>query len=177
MTPATDPADGTVEHRDGATILRFERRLAHPVDRVWAAMTEPARLREWLADPDAELTDGGAVSLRWLNTDDAGNHAVMDGTVTALRPPRLLEISGDPHGALRFELAEDGAGTRLVFTVTRPTDAALDLVLPGWHIHLEHLADALDGRPVDWAHWDRDHRPRWQELHDAYAARGGLTPA
>jgi uncharacterized protein YndB with AHSA1/START domain len=174
MSPApttTDPADGTVEHRDGQTILRFERRLRHPVPEVWAALTEPARLREWLADADVELTDGGAVQLRWLNTDDEGNHAVMDASITDLDPPRVLEISGDPHGTLRFELAEDGAGTALLFTVTRPTAEGTDLVLPGWHIHLEHLADALAGRPIVWERWDRDHRPRWQELADAYANR------
>jgi uncharacterized protein YndB with AHSA1/START domain len=172
--PTTDPADGTVEHRDGRTILRYERRLGHPVDEVWRAITEPARLREWLADADVDLTEGGAVQLRWLNTDDEGNRAVMDATVTALEPPHVLELSGDPHGVLRFELSEHDAGTRLVFTVSRPTDDAVDLVLPGWHIHLEHLADALDGRPVDWARWDRDHRPRWGELRDAYAAREGF---
>ena len=170
--PATDPADGIVEQRGGRTVLRFERRLRHPVARVWAALTEPARLREWLADPDHELTEGGAVRLRWLNTDDEGNHAVMDGTVTVLDPRRLLEIDGDPHGVLRFELAQDGAGTRLVFTVSRSTPEGTELALPGWHIHLEHLDAALDGRPVDWSRWDRDHRPRWQALHDAYERRG-----
>jgi uncharacterized protein YndB with AHSA1/START domain len=173
MTPqqtTTNPADGTVEHRDGRTILRYERRLAHPVQAVWAAITEPARLREWLADADVELREGGAVQLRWLNADEEGNQTVMDATVSALDPPRLLEIAGDPHGTLRFELSEDGDGTRLVFTVARPSDEDLDLVLPGWHIHLEHLADALDGRPVDWSTWGRDHGPRWRELQQAYAA-------
>jgi uncharacterized protein YndB with AHSA1/START domain len=107
MTPTrTDPADGVLERREGRTILRYERRLRHPVAAVWAALTEPPRLREWLADADVELSEGGAVQLRWLNTDDEGNHAVMDGTVTALDPPRLLEISGEPHGVLRFELSD-----------------------------------------------------------------------
>ena len=91
MTPTTtDPADGVVERREGRTVLRYERRLRHPVAEVWAALTEPARLREWLADADVELAQGGAVQLRWLNTDDEGNGAVMVGTVTALDPPRLL---------------------------------------------------------------------------------------
>jgi hypothetical protein len=46
-------------------------------------------------------------------------------------------------------------------------------VLAGWHIHLDHLADALDGRPVDWSSWSEDQRPKWQEIHDRYAARLG----
>jgi uncharacterized protein YndB with AHSA1/START domain len=174
MTPAptaTNPADGTVEHRGGRTILRYERRLRHPVAEVWSALTEPARLREWLADADIELTPGGAVQLRWLNTDDEGNRAVMDGTITEVEPPRVLEITGEPHGTLRFELADDRPGTTLVFTVTRSTDEGTDFALPGWHIHLEHLADALAGRPVDWPRWDRHHRPRWHQLRDEYAAR------
>jgi uncharacterized protein YndB with AHSA1/START domain len=175
MTPeqtTTNPADGTVEHRGGRTVLRYERRLRHPVARVWAAITEPARLREWLADADVELAEGGAAQLRWLNTDDEGNRAVADGTVSALDPPRLLELDTEPHGVLRWELREAGGGTALTFTVSVPVpNAGVELARAGWHIHLEHLADALDGRPVDWPRWDADHRPRWQELHDSYAAR------
>jgi uncharacterized protein YndB with AHSA1/START domain len=167
----TDPADGTLETRDGRHVMRFERRLAHPVQRVWSALTEPDELRAWLADADIELVRGGAVQLRWLNTDDEGNRAVMNGTITALEPPRLLEIESDIHGLLRWELASEDRATRLVFTVSVPApNDAVTLVRAGWHIHLEHLADALDGRPVDWPRWDADHRPRWQELHDAYAA-------
>ena len=42
-TPATThPADGTLETRDGRHVLRYERRLAHPVERVWAALTQPS---------------------------------------------------------------------------------------------------------------------------------------
>ena len=168
----THPADGTLETRDGRHVLRYERRLAHPVDRVWAALTEPAELRAWLADADIELVRGGAVQLRWLNTDDQGNRAVLNGTITALEPPRLLEIDSDIHGVLRWELRPDDRGTALVFIVSVPApNDAMRLLRAGWHLHLEHLADALDGRPVDWPRWDADHRPRWQELHDAYAAK------
>jgi len=104
MTPdtrTTHPADGTLETRDGRHVLRYERRLAHPLERVWAALTQPSELRGWLADADLELVEGGRVQLRWLNTDDEGNAAVADGTVTALDPPRLVEFATEPHGVLR----------------------------------------------------------------------------
>jgi uncharacterized protein YndB with AHSA1/START domain len=170
----THPADGALETREGRHVMRFERRLAHPVERVWSALTEPEELRAWLADADIELVPGGAVQLRWLNTDDQGDRAVMNGTITALEPPRLLEIESDIHGVLRWELDGENRATRLVFTVSVPApNDALTLVRAGWHIHLEHLADALDGRPVDWPRWDSDHRSRWQQLHDAYAAGAG----
>jgi uncharacterized protein YndB with AHSA1/START domain len=168
----THPADGTLETRDGRHVLRYERRLAHPVERVWAALTEPSELRGWLADADLELAEGGRVRLRWLNTDDEGNHAVAEGAVTALDPPRLLELDIEPHGLLRFELREDDGATALMLTVSVPApNEQITLALAGWHVHLEHLADALDGRPVDWPAWDERHRPRWEELHAAYAER------
>jgi uncharacterized protein YndB with AHSA1/START domain len=177
MTPntrTTHPADGTLETRDGRHVLRYERRLAHPVERVWAAITDPSELRGWLADADLDLVPGGRVTLRWLNTDDEGNAAVATGTVSAIEAPRLLELDVEPHGVLRFELADDGDGaTALTLTVSVPApNDGIELARAGWHIHLEHLADALDGRPVDWPAWGAEHRPRWQQIHDAYTASG-----
>ena len=176
MTPdtrTTHPADGTLETGDGRHVMRYGRRLAHPIDRVWAALTEPSELRGWLADADIELVAGGRVQLRWLNTDDEGNSAVADGTVSALDPPRLFELDTDPHGILRWELREADGGTALTLTVSVPAPkAGVDLARAGWHIHLEHLADALDGRPVDWPAWAAEHRPRFAEIHAAYSASG-----
>jgi uncharacterized protein YndB with AHSA1/START domain len=176
MTPDTPvtahPADGTLETRDGRRVLRYERRLAHPIERVWAALTEPAELRGWLAEADVDLVPGGRVQLRWLNSDDEGDTAVASGTITALEPPRAFEVDTDIHGVLRWELAPDGGATALTFTVTTsaPDDQVL-LALSGWHIHLEHLADALDGRPIDWPRWSEEHRPRWDDIHERYVAR------
>jgi len=45
-------ADGTVETGpDGSTQVHFVRRLPHPVERVWQALTDPAELRRWWAPP------------------------------------------------------------------------------------------------------------------------------
>ena len=43
--------DGTLQTIDGRPALRFERRLAHPVERVWRAVTEPAELAQWFVAP------------------------------------------------------------------------------------------------------------------------------
>ena len=69
-------ADGTVERTDdGRYVISFERRLAHPVDSVWDALTRPDRLIAWWGDADVELAEGGRFDVRWLNTDDEGNAA------------------------------------------------------------------------------------------------------
>jgi uncharacterized protein YndB with AHSA1/START domain len=164
--------EGTLERRDERQVIRFERRLAHPVERVWRAITEPDEITAWLALAELELEEGGRVVLTWQNTDDEGNTAVARGSVSALDPPRLLELETDIHGRLRWELEPAGDGTMLTFTaeVELPADFETE-VIAGWHIHLDHLEEVLDGGTIDWPNWDRDHRPDWERIHESYAAR------
>jgi uncharacterized protein YndB with AHSA1/START domain len=167
--PAT--ADGSVERHEDAYILRYERRLRHPVDRVWSALTDPGEIVAWLGEADIDLVEGGRVELRWLNTDDEGNHAVARGSIAQLDPPRVLEIETDIHGVLLWELQPDGDGSVLSFTVTaRLPDGMVTKVAAGWHSHLDFLEDALDGHAIDWPNWPREH---WEGLHAGYVAKLG----
>jgi uncharacterized protein YndB with AHSA1/START domain len=169
MTTKLKPADGSLRTIDGRDVLKYERRLEHSVDRVWNAITQPAEIVQWLAEAELEPVAGGKVVLCWLNTPQ---QTVARGTVTVFEPPRLLELDTDIHGILRWELMEDGDGCRLVFTASLPAEVEPNLkVLAGWHIHLDHLAEALDGRPQDWSRWMEDQLPQWQVYHDRYAAR------
>ena len=159
-------AAGTVEQLAGASRVRFQRRLNHPVARVWSALTEPRHLIAWLGVAEIELVEGGRFDLRWLNTDERGEPFTMHATITRLQPPHLLETRGDAHGVLRWALQPDGAGTLLTFTST------LDLpeeyrtrVLAGWHYHLDALATALDGGTVDLVHLPN---ARWEAIHLDY---------
>jgi len=112
-------ADGTVETQGDSLLLRFERYLPHPIERVWAAITAPEQLVAWLAEAEIDLRKGGHVWLRWLNTDEHGNQhedsVVMNATITQFEPPRLLEYAGDRHGVLRWELREEASGCILTF--------------------------------------------------------------
>ncbi|HEX8065377.1 MAG TPA: SRPBCC family protein [Thermoleophilaceae bacterium] len=165
----TSEADGVLEQRGGKDVIRFERRLAHPPEGVWAAITEPGELIAWWGDADVDLVEGGRFRMSWLNTDDEGNRAVMDATISELDPPRVLELDGDLHGTLRFELTPDGEGTRLEFTSTLELPEEFRTkVLAGWHWHLGALADALDGGRADLVEL-----PGWDRVHERYAARVG----
>jgi uncharacterized protein YndB with AHSA1/START domain len=161
--------DGTLERRGGTHLIRFERRLHHPIERVWRALTEPDEIAAWLALAELELTEGGRVVLTWQNTDPEGNTAVARGTVSALDPPRVLEFDTDIHGRLRWELEPDGDGTALTFTAEAqlPEDWELE-VLAGWHIHLDHLEHVLGGGTIDWSNWSQEHMPVWERIRAGY---------
>ena len=95
------------------------RAPARPSGRARLAGADRARTRSrpgWRS-PSSTSTEGGRVVLTWQNTDNEGNTAVARGTVSALDPPRLLELDTDIHGRLRWELEPDGDGTLLTFTV------------------------------------------------------------
>jgi uncharacterized protein YndB with AHSA1/START domain len=170
---STDPwapmADGILEKRDGKDVVRFQRHLAHPIERVWAALTEPEELIGWWGEAEVDLVEGGRFTIRWLNTDEHGNSAVMHATITRLEAPNLLETRGDVHGVLRWELRPASNGTVLTFssTLNLPEEYRTK-VLAGWHYHLDALIGTLEGRPVDIVDLPNN---RWERVHERYAAR------
>ncbi|MFH8345836.1 SRPBCC domain-containing protein [Streptomyces sp. NPDC018045] len=163
---------GAAVSADDTHTLRYELRLPQPVEKVWGAVATQEGLPGWLAAADPFVRhEGGAITLRWQNTDENGVATVAPGQVTGWGPTRLAEYTVDPHGRIRFDLRpHDTSGTRLRFTNEFTGSAAYRLdCLAGWHLHLEFLIDALDGHPKDWSTWNLD---RWRELRAAYAAAG-----
>jgi uncharacterized protein YndB with AHSA1/START domain len=163
----TIEADGVLEDAGGRKVIRFRRRLAHPVDRVWRALTDPVDLIGWWGDVRVDLVEGGEFTVTWLNTDDEGKGFTMHAVITALDPPHLLETSGDAHGVLRWELRPDGGGTELTFSSTLDLpEEYRTMTIAGWHVHLGALADALAGRSTDLVNL-----PGWPPVHEAYVAK------
>ena len=165
-------AEGILETRDdGQKVVRFERRLAHPVERVWEALTRPDELSAWWGDADVDLVEGGEFNIRWRNVGPNGEPApARQARITELDPPRLLETSGDRHGVLRWELEPVDGGTLLRFSSTLDLPADFGTrVLAGWHWHLDALARALEGERADLVNiWDS-----WNPIHARYEELAG----
>jgi uncharacterized protein YndB with AHSA1/START domain len=154
---------GTISADAAERTLRFERRLAHAPDVVWAALTEPERLAEWLAEAAVEPGEGGAIEL------DFGEGGKERGRITVWDPPRALEydweLTGEEPSHVRWRLAavDDGRATVLTLEHSRlAADVASDYGA-GWHAHLDQLAAHLAGGSADWS-------SRFEELRPAYAA-------
>lgn len=171
---STEP-DGTLEQRDdGTAVIRFERRIGHPLGRVWSALTEPAELIAWWGEADVDLRAGGRFDVRWLNTDDEGNGAHMHATIAELEPQRLLVLNGDIHGTLRWELepaGDDATLLRFSSTLELP-DEFRTKVLAGWHTHLNALDTVLGGGSVDLVNIADG---EWRQIHERYVEREGAA--
>ena len=133
---------------DGRPTLRFERRLAHPIERVWTAITEPAELKHWFpANIEGERKPGA--KLRF--TFDEHDIEATGGQIVEYEPPRLFAYSWG-ESMLRFELTPDGDGCRLLFTHMLGGDEPWGDVLSaprhaaGWDGCLRQLDAWLAGR-------------------------------
>jgi uncharacterized protein YndB with AHSA1/START domain len=161
---------GSMEDHGDHVVLRYRRRLAHPVARVWAALTDPDELIGWWGRVEApRLAEGERYTITWLNEED-GERVVMEATITAISENELLEVTGDPHGTLRFELRPDGDATELLLQCTSqvPPEHRTE-VQAGWHFHLDALETTLAGGEVDLV----DVRPAWTPIHERYVAAAG----
>lgn len=165
----SDDALGTFVRHGDSLDLRFERVYPRNIETVWAALTDPARLQDWLSPAIVEPRLDGRYEL-FVNRETAQ----MKGRILVWEPPALLEYSWDtgdaPPNRVRCELTAEGPNvTRLVFIHKDVPFKWSALTLPGWHQLLENLGLLLSGQ---------DQPPpsmeRWRELQQEYLAAYGL---
>jgi uncharacterized protein YndB with AHSA1/START domain len=156
---------GTYETIENQPALRFERRLSHPIDVVWRAITEADELAEWFPSKVKveELRAGAEMRFEFENMPlDAPT--TMTGRVTDFDPPRLFEFYwGEDH--LRFELepSEEGCVLSLTVLLDSREKAARDAA--GWHVCLDRLRRRLAGA-------DAGGREDWRRYYEEYQQRG-----
>jgi uncharacterized protein YndB with AHSA1/START domain len=163
---------GTYDTIENRPALRFERRLSHPVEVVWRAITQSDELVHWFpsrVEVD-ELRAGGEMSFRF---DDMPLDApsTMSGRVTEFDPPRVFAFDwGGDH--LRLELepvtgAEDACLLRLTVLLDEREKASRDAA--GWHVCLDRLEQRLDGLDLPAAGSSEE---GWRERYEEYQRRG-----
>lgn len=139
---------------------RIERtlQLAHPPERVWAALTTTEGLGTWFGNKaEIDLRVGGQAKLTW----DSGDTATL--TIERLEPPRVFgytwPVNGLPEDDPRrtyveFTLEPTGTGTTLTMVESgfaQVPDAAAHKKAhagntEGWTHELGELVAYLDGK-------------------------------
>jgi uncharacterized protein YndB with AHSA1/START domain len=166
--------EGTLVHIEGRPALRFERRYAHPVERVWRAVTDPAEMAAWFpSNVEGERAVGA--ELAFVDEDqrtaarEAGEPTRADGPmirgrVVVYDPPTVFSFTWGGE-LLRFELAPEGDSTVLVFTQLLSHESVAARNGSGWHQCLAGLDQLLGaGGPDD---------AGWQEVYRDYLERMG----
>src|SRR5262245_58476565 len=95
-------------------VLRIERLLPGPIERVWAYLTESEKRRKWLARGEMEQRPGGAHELIFQHSElsaekdypekfkglEKGYHS--HGTVLRCEPPHLLVFTWGDDNSREF---------------------------------------------------------------------------
>jgi uncharacterized protein YndB with AHSA1/START domain len=156
---------GTTEQLDnGQSRLRFTRTFAHPIDKVWRAVTEPEHLAAWFPTTIDGRREAGAPLVFAF---PKGQAPPFDGEVIAFEPQSLFEFRWGTD-VIRMELrpSRDGTLFTLLDTLEERGKAARDAA--GWHTCLDALAAALDGDPTA-----RHALESWEDVHRHYVASFG----
>jgi uncharacterized protein YndB with AHSA1/START domain len=162
--------DGTYSETADGVVLAFDRYMDHPVEMLWAVLTDPARIADWMGRAQIDLRVGGAFHLEWH-----GGDGEMKGVITACEPPRLFEHTWDEGGGVarsrvRWRLTPEGTGCRLALTHTFPKIDGQNLIgfAGGW-------ADFLDVIPrVAAGATDHGSHESYQRLRRGYAEKFGV---
>jgi uncharacterized protein YndB with AHSA1/START domain len=144
--------------------VRLERRLSDPPPVIWRALTEREQLRSWF--PSDVIVDGGRWEVGAAITFPFPPEVIeltLTGEVLEVHEPNVLSFTWGEE-TLRFELFEEGEGTRLVLVDELPAHAAARNAA-GWDTCLDRLAGL---RPPEDA-W----RPRFERYAAAFAPQIG----
>ena len=150
---------GHRETRGGAGHLVFTRTFAAPLEDVWAACTEPARMERWIGTWTGDPAAGEIAFRMTAEGDDVPEEVYL---VEVCEPPRRFVVrsrdaaSFSPDGAgpqvtwqHTLELREEDGQTTLTFTQVVPDGPeGGDMVAsvgPGWDYYLDRLVTAYGG--------------------------------
>jgi uncharacterized protein YndB with AHSA1/START domain len=135
----------TVDLTAATPVLTWERCYDQPVERVWAALTDPEQMDVWWGMPLSvalEPEQGGGVTFHW-NGGEADQ-----GVVLAYDEPRHLGFSWDVDlQHWRLHPTADG-GCVVVLTRSEHDPCHLANQAAAWHNALERLDLLLQGKPV-----------------------------
>ena len=167
-----DRRAATLHEHQGRYVLRLQRLLAHPAERVWEALTATDELRHWHPTPfEFDAVVGGQVRFR----SELGGPQMPDGEVLQYDPPRVFAYTWGEDD-LRWELRERPDGCMLVLS-HRFADrfkAARDAA--GWEICLVALSAQVDGATPRGVSGSERLPDGWRQLNDEYEQRFGIPP-
>ena len=155
MSMTTEPA--TIDH--GEFSVRRSVRIAAPVEKVWAAITEPAHISQWFGEA---VLDGAGVGARGTLTFP--DYGAVPLRVEAVEPERSVsyrwgnddalghlpdEVDDEHSTVFTFTLEPVPGGTRLTvvetgFETTSDPAANLESHRTGWNDELDKLVALLE---------------------------------
>jgi uncharacterized protein YndB with AHSA1/START domain len=159
--------------------LRFERRIAHPVQAVWEAVTEPSELVHWFpCEVEVDLRVGGRMTFHFTEMALPDAASTLLGEVTELDPPtRFSFLWGEDHLHFALEPVDGGSACMLRFSVELDSRDKAARDGAGWHVCLDTLERHLDGAEIERPDASDDWRGHYEEYQRRGFPAGAVVPS
>ncbi|MDR2987755.1 MAG: SRPBCC family protein [Nocardiopsaceae bacterium] len=158
---------GTLIDHEGRPAVRFRREFSQPVERVWAAITNPDDLAAWFPSKvSMESQAGGTIEFYG---DPNQPETRSSGTILIYEPPTRLAFSWNAS-ELHFTIdaTPDGCVLTLIDVLESQDAAARNAA--GWTLCLRELTRRMDGQETGGPHSDA--AESWRQHYDDYVAAG-----
>jgi uncharacterized protein YndB with AHSA1/START domain len=146
--------------------LTFKRRLQHPIEAVWAAITDPEQRAEWFGITMIDGRAGGTIETIVEGPPVPSAQRTVSGRILVWDPPRVFEHEWNQllveKSVVRYELVAEGDATILTFTHRGLGLANAKGYISGTHAFLDRLDAHLRG--IDLPDW----KQRYAEVQRAY---------
>jgi uncharacterized protein YndB with AHSA1/START domain len=140
-----------IESAEGPQV-RIERVLPAPIQDVFDAWTDPARMTEWLspvghAEVEVDLRVMGRFKVSMIGETTRIEHT---GEYLVVNPPRELSFTwrsfytGTEPSVVTVLLEAEGEETRIVLTHRRLPEGQVDPHTQGWEAMIARLAVVLE---------------------------------
>lgn len=146
--------------------VSFERVYNHDIQHLWNAITNPGLLKIWFTDMEFDLVPGAKMKIWFRDEGKTESH----GQVLVVDPPHRFEFSWE-HEVIAWKLtALNEKQTQLNLTHSK-VDAQYAINAPaGFHMLLDQLETALDGRTEPYPFGEEISSPLQLELQAQYKA-------
>jgi len=150
----------SVTTEQGRHTLRFERRMRHPVEQVWRAISRAEHLSAWYPVQVKEIPLEVGAEVEFYDE----NGTVYPSVVSEYEPQRILAFRDAGGDEVRLELTAEGKETLLVFTHSFAEEVPPAQHATGWHACFEALDAVLDERPVPPLGYDKELRRHYDQI-------------
>jgi uncharacterized protein YndB with AHSA1/START domain len=158
--------NGTITVEGHYAMLTFRRRLNHPIETVWAALTDPEQRANWFGMTTIDARVGGTIETIAEGPPLPSEQRTGRGRILVWDPPRVFEhewnqsLTGET--VIRYELIPEGGTTILTFTHRGLNLSNAKGYAPGTHAYLDRLDAHLSGTDLpDW-------KQRYGEVQQAH---------
>jgi uncharacterized protein YndB with AHSA1/START domain len=133
---------GKIKQKPDGFEVKFERLLPFSVDVVWDAITNPDKLAIWFTDVEMDFVSGGKMSIRFRDEKRTESF----GKIIRIDAPNIFEYLWEDELATWQLFNEGKSSCKLIFTYSKLPDNYAVSVSAGWHVILDQLEEALNGK-------------------------------